>query len=777
MVKAFQGFVSEGTKVMIRRAALHVTGIVQGVGFRPYVYNLAVQLSLKGWVKNSSQGVFIEIEGEESDLEKFIVFLRSNSPQLARIEDISVTDVPPQGESAFNILESSGGKVATLISPDTGICRDCLRELFNSEDRRYRYPFINCTNCGPRYTIIEQLPYDRKFTTMKEFPMCQECGREFHDPTDRRFHAQPNACPECGPELALKDRLGNIIASGDRVWTLVRTELQLGRILAVKGLGGYHLCCDALNHQAVLNLRSRKIRWEKPFAVMMPDTETVKRFCNMNEVEEELLESQRRPILLLEKKGEVHLPEEVAPNNRFLGVMLPYTPMHYLLVQGFNALIMTSGNISDEPIAYQDEDALKRLNSIADFFLVHNRKIFRECDDSVIYVNRGKAVPIRRSRGYVPEPLNIHFPLTQILACGGEQKNTFCLANGNKAFLSQHIGDLENLPTLISFEESIEHYKTLFEINPEIIAYDLHPEYLSSKFAMAYPSKAIKIGVQHHHAHIASCLADNQRDGPVIGVSFDGTGYGTDGCLWGGEFLVCDFRSYERVAHLAYVPMPSGTKAIQEPWRMAASYLYATYGNSMKDLDIDFISKMPESWRILQQAIDKNINAPLTSSCGRLFDGVAALIGVRSFVHYEGQAAVELEQSILPGETGSYPFEINVNKNAHRIDAWEIDWKPLIRALAEDLRQKRLPGLIAGKFHNTVADIVLQTCLLIKERYRHNTVALSGGVFQNRYLLNKVIDMLNEYGFQVLTHNRVPSNDGGLSLGQALIAQQQLEKI
>ncbi|GAW91118.1 carbamoyltransferase HypF [Calderihabitans maritimus] len=754
---------------MSKRAALRVSGIVQGVGFRPFVYNLAVKLELNGWVKNTARGVFIEIEGEPEKINEFIFCLQNGGPPLARVEKIDISYLPPAGYETFEIQESSGGETSTLVSPDVGTCDDCRAELFDPSDRRYRYPFINCTNCGPRFTIVEKIPYDRKNTTMKEFTLCPECAAEYHDPSNRRFHAQPNACPVCGPKVYLKNARGELIEVKD-VWQRVKEELKNGKIVAVKGLGGYHLCCDALNNEAVSALRSRKARWEKPFAVMMRNIETVRRFCELEPVECELLESPRRPIVLLKKRNDVVLPEEIAPRNRRLGVMLPYTPLHYLLMEEFQVLVMTSGNISDEPIAYRDEDALERLKGIADLFLMHDRKIYRRCDDSVALVNQGKEVLIRRSRGYAPEPIKLHLHVPHILACGAEQKNTFCLTKGDNAFISHHIGDLKNLPTLVSFEEGINHFKELFDISPEIVAYDLHPEYLSTKYAHDYPGNVTKIGVQHHHAHVASCLADNRENGPVIGVSFDGTGYGTDGCLWGGEFLLCDYENFQRVAHFAYVPMPSGSKAIEEPWRMAASYLFATYGSEMDKLDISFVRALPGVWPALKQAILQNINAPLTSSCGRLFDAVAALIGIRNTVTYEGQAAVELEQAITPGETVTYPFEIRSGSQ------WQIDWKPLFRSLVEDIKEGTETGRMAARFHNTVARIILETCLSIRKEYHVDKVALTGGVFQNIYLLNLAVQLLTEHGFRVLTHSRVPPNDGGLSLGQALIAYHKVLK-
>lgn len=748
---------------MIKRAGLQVSGIVQGVGFRPYTYNLALKLGLTGWVKNTAQGAFIELEGAAANIEEFISLLKKEGPPLAQIDDIDVTSLPVAGDKNFTILESTEGENITLVSPDMGICEDCQKEMFDSGDRRYCYPFINCTNCGPRFTIVEKIPYDRKYTTMKEFPLCPDCAKEYGEPINRRFHAQPNACPICGPTVSLRNSRGDMV-NDDDIWGTVKEKLQQGKILAVKGLGGYHLCCDALNTEAVKTLRKRKYRWDKPFALMMPDVNTVRSFCELNPEEEKILISQRRPIVLLKKKEHYNLPEDIAPGNRMVGVMLPYTPMHYLLMEGFQALVMTSGNFSDEPIVYNDEEAVQRLQDIADFFLLHNRKIFRRCDDSVTMVNRGKEMLIRRSRGYAPEPVKLNVETPHILACGPEQKNTFCMTKGKHAFLSHHIGDLENLPTMKSFEEGIEHFKAMFDIKPEIVAYDLHPEYLSTKYAHDYPGNVKKIGIQHHHAHVASCLADNMETGPVIGVSFDGTGYGTDGCLWGGEFLLCDFENFERVAHLAYAPLVSGSMAIKEPWRMAASYLYATFGDEMANLDIDFMRNMPSIWPVLKQAITKNINAPLTSSCGRLFDAMAALVGIRNKVNYEGQAAVELEQACAFGEVGQYSFEILPGNPKL------IDWMPLFRSLVKDIQSGTHVSIMAARIHNTMAKIILQICLMMREETKVNKVALTGGVFQNLYLLNGTLDLLETNGFQVLTHGRVPTNDGGLSLGQALIA-------
>jgi hydrogenase maturation protein HypF len=751
---------------MPERFRLHIDGIVQGVGFRPFIYNLAVKLGLTGWVKNTAQGVFLEIEGEKNNIGEFINTLREKGPLLARVDKVEARSIPAKGETDFRILESTGGERATLVSPDMAICADCLKELYDKQDRRFQYPFINCTNCGPRFTIIRQIPYDRKYTTMKEFPLCQACLEEYHNPGDRRFHAQPNACPDCGPCISLRDHKGKTVKT-DNIWSFVQEKLKAGHIFAVKGLGGYHLCCDGFNDKAVKKLRRRKIRWGKPFALMINDVETAGHFCHVNEAERGLLESPRRPIVLLRKKKDLILSEEIAPGNNRLGVMLPYSGFHYLLMETFKALVMTSGNISDEPIVYEDEEALERLNVIADYFLMHNRRIFRRCDDSVVVVPQDQVMMIRRARGYAPEPLKVPFKMPQVLACGSQQKNTFCLTKGNKAFMSNHIGDLDSVPNLINFEQSVEQWQSMFEIKPEIIAYDMHPEYLSTKYAMDYPGAVKKIPVQHHHAHVISCLADNEESGPVIGVSFDGTGYGTDGALWGGEFLICQWESFTRAGHISYVLMPSGDMAVRQPWRMALSYLYGLFGEEMSKLKIDFIQHLPHNWPVLKECLKKKINSPLTSSCGRLFDGVAALVGIRDNIDYEGQAAVELEQIIDTAERSWYPFTIKEGI------VLEIDWKPIIRDIVVDLEKGTGTGSIAGKFHNTVSRMIVETCLLLREQYRLHKVALTGGVFQNLYLLNKTITDLKNYGFHVLTHSRVPPNDGGVSLGQALIACHQ----
>jgi len=753
---------------MPRRLSITVKGIVQGVGFRPFVYSLAHALNLSGWVKNAASGVFIEIEGPDADLEQFCCCLTEQSPPLARIDSISKEEIPSQGSTGFVILSSDPGEKDTLIAPDMAVCPECLADMRDPQNRRYRYPFTNCTNCGPRFTIIAGLPYDRPMTTMRDFALCNDCAAEYRDPSDRRFHAQPNACPVCGPQMSFYDREGGP-EKGD-VWPQVQKALKEGLILAVKGLGGYHLVCDAQNETAVQNLRRRKYRWDKPFAVMMPDMETVQRFCLVKDEEEALLNSRRRPIVLLQKKKGEGLASEVAPHNARLGVMLPYTPMHYLLTENQTALIMTSGNVSDEPIVYEDGEAFMRLWRIADGFLIHDRPIFRRCDDSVAVFAADKARIIRRSRGYAPEPLTINTK-KRILACGGEQKNTFCLTKDNKAFLSQHIGDLENLATLESFEKEIAYFQKMFAVDPQIIAYDLHPEYLSTKYALDYPRELKTIGVQHHHAHLASVLAEAGRDDQtVIGLIFDGTGYGTDGNLWGGEVLLGNAAAYRRAAHLDYVPMPGGAKAIREPWRMAMSYLAATIGAD-RLAELPLAKDFPDNWPLLWQTVEKGLNAPLTSGMGRLFDAVAACCGIGQKVNYEGQAAIELEQAIIPQTEGAYKFLIKKEQNS---DLYIIDWRPVFEALLGDLAASHNAGLIAWRFHEAIIGLALDISLLLRKKLAINTVALSGGVWQNIYLMERTIKVLREAGFEVLSNVKVPTNDGGISYGQAAVAAASL---
>jgi hydrogenase maturation protein HypF len=744
------------------RTAVRVEGIVQGVGFRPFVYTLATGLGLSGFVGNDVNGVFAEIEGTPEAVGEFLVALERDAPPLARIERVGTTAVALRGSASFTIVASAaGGPRRTLVSADTATCADCLRELADPADRRFGYPFINCTNCGPRFTIVRDVPYDRPLTTMARFAMCGQCAAEYHDPADRRFHAQPACCPACGPRLTLRDPAGRALP-GDPV-ARAADLLGYGRVLAVKGLGGYHLAVDAACEEAAAALRARKHREDKPFAVLVADLAEAGRLGRVDAAAAGLLASASRPIVLLPRRPGAPVAAATAPGNRQLGIMLPYTPLHHLLIRAAGRpMVLTSGNVSDEPIAYHDEDALERLGGIADAFLTHDRAIHIRTDDSVARTFRGRPMLIRRSRGYVPEPVTVAaaFP-RPVLACGAELKNTFCLAKDGRAFVSHHIGDLENAETLRSFTEGIEHFRRLFDIDPQVVAHDLHPEYLSTKYAveLAEDGPVQLQPVQHHHAHIASCLADNGADGPVIGVAFDGTGYGADGTIWGGEFLVAGLASSERGGHLAPVPMPGGAAAIRQPWRMAAAYL----GAAPDQLEV--VRRNQRRWPAVVAMAGKGINSPLTSSAGRLFDAVAAILGVRDAINYEGQAAVELEQLADPGETGAYPAAIEAGDGPFQARGGD-----LVQAVAGDLAAGIPREIIAARFHHGVAALIESGCLLLRERTGLGTVALSGGVFQNVLLLHETVSRLEARGFGVLVHSRVPCNDGGISLGQAVVA-------
>lgn len=736
--------------------SVRVGGVVQGVGFRPFVYALAVRLGLSGHVGNDVAGVFAEVEGKRGAVEEFLSALRGQAPPLAVVDEVTAREIEPTGQAGFRIVPSTdGGHAATLVSADSATCEDCLRELRDPGDRRYRYPFLNCTNCGPRFTIIRSVPYDRRSTTMAPFPMCPACEREYHDPGDRRFHAQPVCCPACGPRLELTG------VPGDPIESTVEL-LRAGAVVAVKGLGGYHLAVDAAREAAASKLRGRKHRADKPFAVMVPDLAAARELCEVNEVAEGILTGHRRPIVLLPRRDGGRVALSVAPGNRQLGVMLPYTPLHHLLLEAFaGPIVLTSGNVSDEPIVYRDDEVRERLAGIADAFLTHDRGIHLRTDDSIVRPFRGREQVQRRSRGHVPEAVTVHREFSRhVLACGAELKNTFCLAKDNHAFLSHHIGDLENFETLESFTAGIEHFAGLFDIKPEVVAHDLHPEYLSTKYAKELTGVDL-IGVQHHHAHIASCLADNGREGPVLGIAFDGTGYGTDGTIWGGEFLLADLAGFDRVAHFAPVAMPGGTAAIKQPWRMTLSYLESFVDDPAA---LDVYRRNESAWKTVASLASKGLNSPMTSSAGRLFDAVAALLGVRDVVNYEGQAAIELEQLADPAEPGAYRAEITGD------GPLIIHGRDLVLAAAGESRAGVPVPVIAGRFHNGVADVVARTCRMLRTMTQVATVALSGGVFQNLLLLERTVDALTEAGFEVLTHSRVPANDGGISLGQAVIA-------
>jgi hydrogenase maturation protein HypF len=749
------------------RRKITVQGVVQGVGFRPFVYRLASRLGLGGTVRNDTTGVVIDVEGEAASLETFLQALVAEAPPLARVERVAAEGKAVRHYASFAI-EPSGVQEETdvFISPDVATCAACLRELANPHDRRYHYPFLNCTHCGPRFTIIIAAPYDRGRTTMAGFTMCPACQTEYEDPRDRRFHAQPTACPACGPGLRVADSEGNAIMV-DNPLAFIGARLQAGKIVAVKGLGGYHLCCDALQDDAVRELRRRKHREAKPLAIMVQDLATVRGLCQVSAIEAELLASPRRPIVLLRKRDGCPIAEEVAPRNRYLGVMLPYTPLHHLLLwHAARPLVMTSGNLTEEPIAYEDDDAIGRLGGIGNYFLTHNRPIHMRCDDSVTRVVLGRELPLRRSRGYAPLPIRLATPCTvPILACGGHLKNTFCLARGEYAFLSHHIGDLEDYRTYRAFVEGIEHIKRLFEIIPEAVAYDLHPGYLSSQYALSLADLP-RVAVQHHHAHIASCMAENRCEGPVIGVAWDGTGYGTDGRIWGGEFLVATYAHFQRLAALEEVPLPGGEQAIRQPWRLAAAYLHHVYGEAMEDLDVDLIRRLDRrAWPIIRQMLVKGINSPLTSSAGRLFDAVAALLGLRDEVQYEAQAAVELEMLADGVPSTGYAFRIRGERTP-----MVVETKGIIRGVVDDLIRGEPVPRIAAKFHTTLRQIICEVCGRIRELTGLRRVALSGGVFQNVRLLTEVLSNLQAHGFEVYTHSQVPPNDGGISLGQAVVA-------
>jgi hydrogenase maturation protein HypF len=767
---------------MAIRAQVVVRGIVQGVGFRPFVYRLAREHGLGGWVLNSTQGVVIEVEGERERIEDFLGQLQAEPPPRALIEKVETSLLPPVGYSSFVIEASREGNEFVLVSPDICICADCLRELRDPHDRRYRYPFINCTNCGPRFTIISDIPYDRPKTTMRVFAMCPRCDREYYDPGDRRFHAQPNACPVCGPRVTLAVN-GALPRAPDEPMETARRLLAQGAIVSVKGLGGFHLACDATNPQAVATLRQRKHRVDKPFAVMSLDVETVRRYCEVQEGEAQLLESPARPIVLLRRRPDCPIPPEVAPGNNYLGVMLPYTPLHYLLLGSVGlssskaglppplALVMTSGNMSEEPIAIGNHEACQRLAVLADYFLLHDRDIHIRCDDSVTRLFRGKEAILRRSRGYAPFPVRLNLELAEILACGAELKNTFCLTKGTYAFLGQHIGDMENYETFASYQSSIQHFQRLFRVEPRAVAYDLHPNYLATRYALELAEERglRKVPVQHHHAHVASCMAENGVTEPVIGVAFDGTGYGSDGRIWGGEFLLADYRRFRRLAHFRYVPLPGGEAAIKRPYRMAVSHLVSALGEEALELPLPLWSMLePGELALVRRLMTAGVNSPLTSSCGRLFDAVSALVGVRGVVNYEGQAAIELE--MLAAESVDDAYDWRLLRRTPMI----IDPAPLLRGVVADLLAGVEVGVISARFHNTIAAIVAAVCGAARQKTGVGRVALSGGCFQNVYLLGRTIDALEREGFQVLIHHLVPANDGGIALGQAVVANARL---
>jgi hydrogenase maturation protein HypF len=750
------------------RASLEVEGIVQGVGFRPFIYRLAGRHELAGWVRNTGRGVQIEVEGASDNLDAFCRAIREEAPPLSVITALSVQPLSPEGTSGFLILESAKVSKGGEVSPDCEVCEDCLAEMFDPGNRRYLYPFINCTNCGPRYSIITGIPYDRPYTTMAPFAMCDDCLAEYHDPLNRRFHAQPNACPVCGPRLRLLDVTGATLP-GDPLAEALRA-LSQGLTVAVKGVGGFHLAVDACSEEAVARLRQRKKRDEKPFALLASDLEAVRQIAQCSDLEGRLLAGVERPIVLLRKRAGNPISSLVAPENGWFGVMLPGNPLQHLLIKGSRApLVMTSGNLSDEPIAYRDADALGRLSEIADLFLTHDREIHTRTDDSVLRLSLGEPLFLRRSRGYVPRGVNLPGELPSILAVGAELKGTVCLTRGGRGFMSQHIGDLKNAATLACLGETVGHLGRLLEVTPEAVAHDMHPDYLSTHFAesLALP----RIPVQHHHAHMASCMAENGLDGEVIGVILDGTGYGEDGAIWGGEFLLGGYGRFQRRGHFSYLRMPGGDAAVREPYRMAISALYGCFGKELFEQSIPFLAAVtPQERSLFLKMLERGINSPLTSSCGRLFDAVAALIGVRSRISYEGQAAIELEALAERGVASDpYPYQVE-SAGCHR-----IDFAPMIAAICSDLAGGREAADIARAFHHTIAGGILEVCTRIREESGTTRVVLSGGVFQNRLLTEEVAQLLSGGGLEPFCHRLVPPNDGGLALGQAVIAGLQLQ--
>jgi len=815
---------------MAERAQILVKGIVQGVGFRPFVFNLAETHELKGFVTNTHDGVLIDVEG--SRIQEFIQQLRTTAPPLSQITDLDVTPLPLHGYPDFTIHQSqeqTDGRLFTLVSPDVSLCENCLREMLDPADRRFLYPFINCTNCGPRYSITRSIPYDRPNTTMADFTMCPACKKEYDDPRNRRFHAQPNACPACGPTVEFRVRGSEFGVRNDEALREAITLLRKGGIVAIKGLGGFHLACDASNDRAVRRLRENKRKSNKPFAVMSSSIEDIGRYCEISPEERDLLTSVRRPVVLLQKKAGSNLSEAVSPNNRYVGVMLPYTPLHQLLFSQpialgsivtqshFNALVMTSGNLSEEPIVRDNNEAVKKLSGMVDGFLFHNRDIFMRVDDSVIRIadcrlriaeQTSKAVSIgsknsefrnpqseisfiRRSRGYAPDPIELHDDGPEVLGCGADLKNTFTLTKGKFAIPSQHIGDMENYETVTFYEECLANLKTVYRADPKVIVHDLHPGYMSTRWAKELGSRVkgqgdensrprtptselALYGIQHHYAHIGSVMAEHGLDRKVIGVAFDGTGFGIDGNLWGGEFLLADCDGFERVGQIRYVPLPGGDAAIRDPWKTAVSYIAAGNGENTEKIlsDIGFTQKYGKQTidQVLSVARSRELS-PLSSGAGRLFDAVSALVGVCDHNTFEGEAAIALESLARTGNDDQYVVELK-QESSYTV----VDFTATISGIIRDMGRSITREIISTKFHNTIAGIILNVVRKIKLQSGITEVALSGGTFQNLYLLNRTINLLSRDGFQAYTNQKVPCNDAGISLGQAYLVRQRLKR-
>ncbi len=765
--------------VVIHRAHIAIRGAVQGVGFRPFVYRLASDLCLPGWVMNSPQGVFIEVEGERTILETFLLRLEKEKPPRASIQSLECTYLDPVPFTGFLIRESDlDGDRTTFVLADIATCPDCAREIFDPQNRRYRYPFTNCTNCGPRFSIIEALPYDRSNTSMRIFNMCDRCREEYENPADRRFHAQPNACPDCGPQLELWDPAGKASAVHDEALKVAAAAIKNGGIVAVKGMGGFHLFVHAGSEEAVARLRERKHREEKPLALMYPALASIGADCEVSALEERLLLSAESPIVLLRRRQTAacrnsSVAATVAPRNPYLGVMLPYTPLHHLLMSEVGSpVVATSGNVSDEPICTDEKEALDRLRGIADVFLVHNRPIVRHVDDSIARVMLGRELVLRRARGYAPLPLQLKQPSRGILAVGAHLKNTIALTVGRSVFVSQHIGDLENREASDAFRKVIASFRRLYETDPAQLAADLHPDYVSTRFASALGVPVTS--VQHHYAHVAACMAENELDGKVLGVSWDGTGLGLDGSIWGGEFLLTDEALFRRVATFRRFRLPGGERAIKEPRRTAIGILHEIYGDFLDETrDLPPLLAFTEGeLAVLRQMLRQTLNSPPTSSAGRLFDGVASLTGLRQKVSFEGQAAMELEFAIdEQGPDEAYPVTLAGHPSPQdKLPAENnllfFDWEPMIRALIEDIRRKVPLGWISRKFHNTLVEVIVAVARSIGE----SRVVLTGGCFQNKYLAERTVGRLEMEGFRPYWHQRVPPNDGGIALGQAAVA-------
>ena len=787
MDESFQ--ISDEISGSVRRIRMQVRGVVQGVGFRPYVYQLAARHGLSGFVLNTGDGVVIEAEGTSVAISAFCEALQPESPPLVQITSFLLDELPPTGEPGFKIRSSRAGNVIfSAVPPDIAVCAACQAETRDPADRRFEYAFTNCTNCGPRYSIILDVPYDRPQTTMAGFAMCADCLAEYEDPSNRRFHAQPNACPVCGPHLWLTDSKGNRSRlSGARAILESAVDLlRAGGIVAWKGLGGYQIACDARNSQAVHTLRSRKHRSEKAFAVMVSDSSAAASLCEISTEELDVLDGMEKPIVLLRKRPDLDMAEDVAPGSASLGVMLPYTPLHDLLFRILNeqcgpgaVLVMTSGNLSEEPIVIDESEAQEKLSSIVDAFVHHNRPVHTRVDDSVVRVVEGRPMLLRRARGYAPASMQGMRSKAHVLAVGAQQKSTFCLTRSGSGLLSQHIGDLENLETMEFLEQTLERMKRLFHVTPQAVAHDLHPHYLSTQLAMKLPLE--RIGVQHHHAHIAACMAEHGLSSKVIGVAWDGTGYGTDGAIWGGEFLIADLAGFERFAHLRNVSLSGGDAAVREPWRVARSYLRDAFGDELDGVSLrerTLPDGVPEaSVRIVEKLLANRINTVETSSCGRLFDAVASLIGLRQTVSFEGQAAMELE-AIADDSSDTadsrYGFAIEDKDSMHA--SLRVDLRSMIRSIVEDMQRGDSPCRISARFHNTLVAVVHEVCSRARDSTGTSQVCLSGGCFQNLRLLTGCLQSLRVSGFDVHFPQALPVNDGGISFGQAAIACELLRQ-